>query len=872
MVQIVRPGESAPQGRAQIDGSTAGRGQIAIGRELLSTGSAFQQSNQLNLARQMSALVDAEGKRLFEESKRAHQSATLLNKKTEATERFLLAKQERFKSSTDENGNPTFQNLHEDVESSGKEILEETANSIIDPEVANAFRDQFGNYIANQKISALKEGLRQQERFAAVNLDKNLAQIVQQAITDDVDQLATYEQQGIQAINEAFQGGLISPEKYAQLLSEFKITIREGSIQNDILRGSGALSAQLLSQSAEELGIPEETKQKLERTLVAKKTSDAAAAAKAQEINEIDQINEESRIVDKLKQGIETDTLREDELLSMQDKIDSSTFTSLKKQYLAAAKKRAKERKEIKEIGLRIVKGEDIGDLTSGKINKYYDYLEAQAADTLGRTPTLQESAELAATIPTAVPRVAKRLESAVKFGSLENAEQTLAAYTYLKDRNKPTLDSGFDKEATLIMEFTNTLVEKAGLQPQQALSEAREKISSVDDQTRTRREKLFRAEKDFKAKNIEETAATELDAESFFGTNRISQDAVNTFEELTREGYVKSGSKDTAIAYAKELMAKNYGFSEVTKDKIYMFNPPEKAYPNVSPNDLRYILETEVAGSLPEGISPEDVSLSSDDITAGQIQIVGTQDGEQIKRNIPTWTVTYTKEGIEVPLLDEKTGQPKRWTPLGTTALQDRQTQAVEQAKAERQEFLQDTQINIQELKSQAPKQASNVRVQRAVAASQGTAQSHLDLAQNFLGLSEKSTIGRQTLAGFFKSSMGEQIDPAKTPWCAAFANSVLEAKGVAGTGSLAARSFLNWGESTNSPVEGDIVVLSRGSDPSKGHVGFFSGFTSDGQIKILGGNQNDKVSVKAFSRSRLLGFRKAPKAEEIRSKAGDL
>jgi len=75
--------------------------------------------------------------------------------------------------------------------------------------------------------------------------------------------------------------------------------------------------------------------------------------------------------------------------------------------------------------------------------------------------------------------------------------------------------------------------------------------------------------------------------------------------------------------------------------------------------------------------------------------------------------------------------------------------------------------------------------------------------------------------------------------------------------SGSDAARSLLNIGTPTQKPNVGDIAVFSRGSDPTKGHVGFFQGYTPEGDIKILAGNQGNAVSEGVMPASRLLGFR---------------
>lgn len=91
---------------------------------------------------------------------------------------------------------------------------------------------------------------------------------------------------------------------------------------------------------------------------------------------------------------------------------------------------------------------------------------------------------------------------------------------------------------------------------------------------------------------------------------------------------------------------------------------------------------------------------------------------------------------------------------------------------------------------------------------------------------------------------------------WCAAFVGACLERAGLASTRSLMARSYLQWGEALGEARFGAIAVLSRGSDPAAGHVGFLVGETQ-GHVVLLGGNQGDAVGVAAYPRARLLGLR---------------
>ena len=103
--------------------------------------------------------------------------------------------------------------------------------------------------------------------------------------------------------------------------------------------------------------------------------------------------------------------------------------------------------------------------------------------------------------------------------------------------------------------------------------------------------------------------------------------------------------------------------------------------------------------------------------------------------------------------------------------------------------------------------------------------------------------------------------VDPARIPWCAAFANAILNRQGYETTGSLTARSFLTLNHKTKDPEIGDIVITKRGRSNATGHVGFFEGFEEVGgvkYVKIFGGNTQKAVSTGWFPVTAVLGYRK--------------
>ena len=134
--------------------------------------------------------------------------------------------------------------------------------------------------------------------------------------------------------------------------------------------------------------------------------------------------------------------------------------------------------------------------------------------------------------------------------------------------------------------------------------------------------------------------------------------------------------------------------------------------------------------------------------------------------------------------------------------------------------------------------------------------AETPAEVAAAFTGLNE--TEHKDVISSFIRNAVGTDIDPSKTAWCAAFINAALGASGGEGTGKLTARSFLNWGNPVDNPQQGDVVVFRRGNSEWQGHVGFYMGKDANGNIRVLGGNQSDQVSVQTYSAADLLGYRR--------------
>lgn len=104
---------------------------------------------------------------------------------------------------------------------------------------------------------------------------------------------------------------------------------------------------------------------------------------------------------------------------------------------------------------------------------------------------------------------------------------------------------------------------------------------------------------------------------------------------------------------------------------------------------------------------------------------------------------------------------------------------------------------------------------------------------------------------------------DDSTVAWCSLAMNYYAKKCGYEYTGSLAARSWLDMPIRVLKPSLGDVVVLWRGSPDSwQGHVGLFINWDAK-YVWMLGGNQNNQISIATYPRDRVLGIRELKKRQ---------
>lgn len=100
---------------------------------------------------------------------------------------------------------------------------------------------------------------------------------------------------------------------------------------------------------------------------------------------------------------------------------------------------------------------------------------------------------------------------------------------------------------------------------------------------------------------------------------------------------------------------------------------------------------------------------------------------------------------------------------------------------------------------------------------------------------------------------------DGDETSWCSAKLCEWMEVSGQPSTRAPNARSWAKWGHELKKPKPGCVAVFWRNRrDGWEGHVALYVGpGDRPDEIRCLGGNQSDSVSVASYNLSQLIGYR---------------
>jgi uncharacterized protein (TIGR02594 family) len=131
------------------------------------------------------------------------------------------------------------------------------------------------------------------------------------------------------------------------------------------------------------------------------------------------------------------------------------------------------------------------------------------------------------------------------------------------------------------------------------------------------------------------------------------------------------------------------------------------------------------------------------------------------------------------------------------------------------------------------------------------------LAAALGWVGTKEQPGVGDNPIisdVGDEGGDIAKEYTHDSIPWCALFANAILQQVGLKGTGTLWALDFAGWGQKLAGPAVGAFAPMKRDGG---GHITIVVGKDQRGNIMCCGGNQSDAVTVAAFDPGRVVSWR---------------
>jgi uncharacterized protein (TIGR02594 family) len=815
-------------------------GQINVGNAGLS-GPASQQ--------EIGSSLDAFSEKMLEQSRTADQTAQYTKAITEATVEFNSRVMERINTKVDEEGNPTFNNLTNDIGTIGIDVGQRVMEGIQDPEARRKFAEQFDTSIQNARIKSIGEARSQQLDFARTTIFQNLDQLSESSLTGSSDEVEFNTGQVDLILFDALRAGVISDAERMQYREQYVKKVNVGRFRTFIAKDPESALNQLTEDQS--IDLDEDSKQKL---------INEANSALDKQIKEQEKIAGEAKKQLEQKQyllSLQLDAklaagaLNIDEIESSRDDLGEELYYKTLSKFFRAEKKATKEDELYEKMSQDISSGQSLYSYSDGDIGKHFSKTKDLLSKVSEQPLTLIDSAKLATSYNRPVAPYQAELKNTILYGSTEQGIEALQAYS-ISAQHAPASVQGLDSKAKSILGLANTLIQSSNLSQEQALVKAKQSVLEVDDKVRLEREREWSeiVRKDELGKNIaaeQEFFAELFEQEGFnFFDREIEPGLTVTMTDLLKEEYLRTGSIDHASKSLTQTMSQTIGETEFNGGKFVMRLPPEKMFPNFTFDELHDSFVSDMRQASPS-LLPENLEIRT------------LEDSRRISKD--------GRQTIAYGVIDKETGLPVQnsvgenlvWVVDDKAILESKQ-KALEEKNARFEDII-DSNVKKAEIEHQkrvietnTPKEQRN-EYRKAEMERLGIPKSTppIDAVAPFMGMHERKDTEK------LKAFLG--VDPSKTPWCAAFVGAVIESQGGKGTGSNLARSYLEWGRPVTQGRRGDVLVFQRGNSAWQGHVGFFvreeQRNGKDGFI-VLGGNQGNQVKESWYPKSRLLGIRR--------------
>lgn len=191
------------------------------------------------------------------QAKEADDNAVYANQINEATIQYQNLFQQRINETVDQDGNPTYGTLQNDVAQIGLDVLNERLSGIDSPEVRARFQQNFSSYTGNQQIGSISIARNQQQAFISESITNSVSELGTQAGGSNEQNRVFFERQVNQILNEGVASGSLTPVQRGQIQEDFRREVSIATLRNAINEDPVIALDMIKNNSAEDLKLTE---------------------------------------------------------------------------------------------------------------------------------------------------------------------------------------------------------------------------------------------------------------------------------------------------------------------------------------------------------------------------------------------------------------------------------------------------------------------------------------------------------------------------------------------------------------------------------------------------------------------------------------
>jgi len=614
----------------------------AIGGTLAGTGNEIQ-----NVGRQLTAA----GQAYFKEAEELEANREYTKALVEATVEFNQQYGERINQTTDEDKNPTYGTLTDDVSRFGQSTMSKFLNKIQNPKARIKFERSFGRYVGNKQISSFSVARKQQLDIGRTSLLDAIDTQMGGALSDDPANINHHRAVLEEMIDDGLSSGMLSSSEHRKLKNKTMDDLNLRVYSTFAKKNPEASLEFFKASSAADLGVDEDIREKIIEAAESEVRSSKRAAKQAEREQSAAERRQQNKVHDELFLDI---VEGKDNETSIRQAFHEGQITTKHKALLLQKLKNANKDKKTKATSFKSIDDSLAGGRriteSAARVGQHYGEAVVNLLEA-GEQATLAQKASVGARYTTPVKPLQRELEFAVMSGDGSQKIDALQAYRFLKENGSRAID-GMDRKARAVLDFADNMTQSTNMPAAAAMSLAKERVLDANDLEIKARNVEFRKIKQFKHDDLEETIKDMYDIDSFlgFGGSDLPAGMRQRTLGLLQEAYKLTGDPEAAKSLVKSWTDNITGSSKINNGKEFMLMPPEKVYPGVSHETLRKDLVSDVQAMVP-GVDADAIKIEADELT---------------RTGTPTYQVYVERDlgdgtTIKEPLLD-KNADPVRW------------------------------------------------------------------------------------------------------------------------------------------------------------------------------------------------------------------